>query len=45
MSKVYIAAWISTGAAVIAGIYFTGSALCLLGLILPCAIMPSEKKR
>lgn len=34
----YAAAWISTAAAVIAGMYFTESAWCLWALILPAVI-------
>lgn len=34
----YAAAWISTAAAVIAGVYFTGSAWCLWALLLPAMI-------
>lgn len=32
---VYVAAWISTSAAAIAGMYLTGSAWCLWALLLP----------
>ena len=34
----YAAAWISTAAAVIAGVYFTESAWCLWALLLPAMI-------
>lgn len=34
----YASAWISTAAAVIAGIYLTGSAWCLWALLIPLGI-------
>lgn len=34
----YVIAWISTSAAVISGMYFTKSALCLWALALPACI-------
>lgn len=34
----YVVAWISTSAAVIAGMYFTHSAWCLWAFILPACI-------
>lgn len=34
----YAAAWIGTSAAVIAGIYFTGSPNCLWALLIPALI-------
>ena len=34
----YASAWIATSAAVIAGIYLTGSAWCLLALLIPLGI-------
>ena len=38
MWKAYAAAWVSTSAAVIAGIHFTRSAWCLWALMLPLMI-------
>lgn len=37
----YVAAWIGTSAAVIAGIYLTGSANCLWALLFPVLISGS----
>ena len=34
----YVAAWIGTSAAVIAGIYLTGSANCLWALLIPAMV-------
>lgn len=34
----YAASWISTSAAVIAGLYFTNSAWCLWALLLPAML-------
>lgn len=39
----YAAAWISTSAAVIAGIYLTGSAWCLWALFIPAMIRVTHK--
>lgn len=41
----YAAAWISTAVAVIAGMYFTHSAWCLLALILPACIKITYKSK
>lgn len=41
----YAAAWISTASAVIAGVYFTGSAWCLWALLLPAMIKVESTTR
>ena len=41
----YEAAWISTAAAVIAGVYFTGSAWCLWALLLPVLIKVESSRK
>ena len=40
----YAAAWIATASAVIAGIYLTGSAWCLLALLIPLGISVNRNK-
>ena len=40
----YAPAWIATSAAVIAGIYLTGSAWCLWALLIPLGISVQSKK-
>lgn len=40
----YASAWIATSAAVIAGIYLTGSAWCLLALLIPLGINVKRNK-
>lgn len=39
----YASAWIATSAAVIAGIYLTGSAWCLWALFIPAMIRVTHK--
>lgn len=39
----YASAWIATAAAVIAGIYLTGSAWCLWALFIPAMIRVTHK--
>lgn len=39
----YASAWIATSAAVIAGIYLTGSTWCLLALFIPAMIRVTHK--
>ena len=39
----YAMAWISTSAAVIAGVYLTGSAWCLWALFIPAMIRVTHK--
>ena len=40
----YAAAWISTAAAVIAGMYLTGSAWCLWALLIPLMIKMEHRE-
>lgn len=42
---VYAMAWISTSAAVIAGMYFTKSAWCLWAFVLPACIELTHKPK
>lgn len=41
----YAAAWISTAAAVIAGVYFTGSEWCLWALLIPALIKVESSQK
>lgn len=41
----YAAAWISTAAAVIAGVYFTGSEWCLWALLIPALIKVESSRK
>lgn len=41
----YAAAWISTAAAVVAGVHVTGSAWCLWAMVLPLMITVKESKK